>query len=130
MSQENVERMKLFYERLNEGGIAAVLALFDPNVEWWTRADNPETAVVKGHNGVSGLWAEITDVLEELRVEPTEIIDAGEYVVVSLHQVARTRGMRIEQREVHVIRLRDGSVIEIREYHEKDEALKAIGLGG
>ena len=130
MSQENVERMELFYERLNEGGIAAVPTLLDPNVEWWTRADNPDTAVVKGHDGVSALWAEITDVLEELRVEPTEIIDAGEYVVVSLHQVARTRGVRIEQHEVHVIRLRDGSVIEIREYHEKDEALKAIGLGG
>jgi ketosteroid isomerase-like protein len=130
MSQENVERMKLFYERLNEGGIAAVLTLFDPNVEWWTRADSPETAVVKGHDGVSALWSEITDVLEELRVEPTQIIDAGEYVVVSLHQVAHTRGMRIEQHEVHVIRLRDGSVVEIREYHEKDEALNAIGLGG
>jgi hypothetical protein len=45
MSQENVERTKLFYERLNEGGMTAVLALLDPNVEWWTRADNPDTAL-------------------------------------------------------------------------------------
>jgi ketosteroid isomerase-like protein len=129
MSQENVERTKLFYERLNEGGMAASLALLDPNVEWWTRADSPGTAVVKGHDGVSALWAEITDVLEELRMEPTEIMNAGEYVVVSVHQVARTRGVLIDQHEVHLLRWRDGLMIEGREYHEKDEARKAVGLG-
>jgi len=86
--------------------------------------------VVRGHDGVSALWAEITDVLEDFRMEPTEIIDAGDYVVVSVHQIARTRGMLIEQHEVHVGRLRDGYVIEIREFHEKDEALKAIGVAG
>jgi ketosteroid isomerase-like protein len=128
VSLENVERTKLFYERLNEGGMAAALALLDPNVEWWTRADNPDTAVVKGHDGVSALWADITGVLEELRMEPTEIMDAGEYVVVSVHQVARTRGVLIDQHEVHLLRWRGGRVIEGREYHEKDEALKAIGL--
>src|SRR5271167_3057444 len=130
MSQENVERAKRLYERLNQGDIDAVLAVLDPDVEWWTRGDNPDTAMVRGHEGWSALWAEITGVLEEFRMEPTEIIDAGEYVVVCVHQVARTRGVLIEQHEVHVARLRDGFVIEIREYHEKDEALKAVGLAG
>lgn len=113
---------------MNEGDIDALLAVLDPGVEWWTRADNPDTAVVKGHEGVRALWADITGVLEELRTEPTEIIDAREYVVVSVHQMARTRGALIEQHEVHLTRWRDGYVIEIRECHEKDEALKAAGL--
>ena len=74
------------------------------------------------------LWTEITGVLEELHMEPTEIIDAGEYVVVCVHQSARTRDVVIGQDEVHVARLRDGYIIEIREFHEKGEALKAVGL--
>jgi hypothetical protein len=31
---------------------------------------------------------------------------------------------------VHVFRLRDGLVIELREFHEKHEALEAIGQEG
>jgi hypothetical protein len=31
---------------------------------------------------------------------------------------------------VHVFRLRDGLVIELREFHEKHEALKAVDLEG
>jgi ketosteroid isomerase-like protein len=48
-------------------------------------------------------------------------------VVVCVHQVARTEGVLIHQHEVHVFRLRDGLVTELREFHEKQEAQKAIG---
>lgn len=54
----------------------------------------------------------------------------GEYVTASARQVARTTGVSIEQQEVHLSRLRDGNLIEIREFHEKEEAPKAIGLPG
>ncbi len=125
MSQDNVERASRLYEHLNRGEIDAVLAVLDPDVQWWTRSDNPDTAAVRGHDGWRALWTEITGVLD---MEPTEIIDAGEYVVVCVHQSARTRDVVIEQDEVHVARLRDGYVIEIREFHEKGEALKSVGL--
>jgi len=130
MSRENLERVQRFYEYLNQGDIDAALAVVDPGVEWWTRDDNPDTAMVKGREGLRALWAEITGVLEEFRMEPTELIDASEYVVVCVHQVARTKGVLINQHEVHVARLRDGLVIEIREFHEKHEALEAVGVSG
>jgi ketosteroid isomerase-like protein len=34
----------------------------------------------------------------------------------------------VEIRETHLARLRDGKVIEVREYREKDAALEAAGL--
>jgi ketosteroid isomerase-like protein len=86
--------------------------------------------MVMGREGWRAHRAEITGVLEEFRQEPTEDIDAGEYVVVCVHQVARTKGVLIDQHEVHVFRLRDGLVIELREFHEKHEALKAVDLEG
>ena len=130
MSQQNLERVQRLYEYLNQGDLDAALAVLDPDVEWRLRADNPDTAMVKGREGVRALWAEITGVLEEFRMEPTEVIDAGEYVVVCVHQVARTKGVLVDQREVHLARLRDGLVIEVREFHEKHEALEAIGREG
>jgi ketosteroid isomerase-like protein len=128
MSQENLERVQRLYEHLNQGDVDAALAALDPDVEWWARGDSPDTAMVKGRDGWRALWAEITGILGEFRQEPTEVIDAGEYVVVCVRQVARTKDVLIDQHEVHVFRLRDGLVIELREFHEKQEALKAVGL--
>jgi ketosteroid isomerase-like protein len=34
----------------------------------------------------------------------------------------------IEQREVHVWKLSEGKVVEVREFNEKVEALRAVGL--
>ena len=34
----------------------------------------------------------------------------------------------VREREVHVFRLRDGKISERREYRQKDEALKAVGV--
>ena len=61
------------------------------------REDTPATAIAKGREGWRARWAEITGVLEEFHQEPTEVIDAGEYVVVCVRQVARTRGVLIDQ---------------------------------
>jgi ketosteroid isomerase-like protein len=40
----------------------------------------------------------------------------------------RASGVPFDEKEVHVFRLRDGLVIETREYREMSEALKAVGL--
>ena len=128
MSQENLERVERLYEHLNQGDIDAALALLDRGVEWCTREDTPATEIAKGREGWRARWGDITGVLEEFHQEPTEVIDAGEYVVVCVHQIARTQGVLIDQDEVHVFRLRDGLVIELREFREKRDALKAVGL--
>jgi ketosteroid isomerase-like protein len=130
MSQQNVEIVERMYEDLNRGDVDAMLAVLDPDMEWWTRRDNPDTNLLRGREGFSAHWAEITGVLEEFRQQTTEVIDAGEYVVVCVHQVARTRGVLIEQDEVHVWRCRNGCVAELREFHDKHEALEAIGREG
>jgi ketosteroid isomerase-like protein len=130
MSQPNLESVERLYEYLNQGDIDAALAVLDPGVEWWTRWDTTDTAVAEGREGWGARWAGITSVLEEFHQEPTEVIDAGEYVVVCVDQTARTKGVLIDQHEVHVFRLRDGRVIELREFHEKHEALEAVGRDG
>ncbi len=63
-------------------------------------------------------------------MEPKEFIEAGDYVVVTLYHVMRGRasGASIEGHEVHVFKLRDGKITELREYREKTEALKAVGM--
>jgi ketosteroid isomerase-like protein len=59
-----------------------------------------------------------------------ELIDAGEDVVVIVHETARARGteMLIERDLVNVVTLRAGRAIRLRAYQTKQEALEAVGL--
>jgi ketosteroid isomerase-like protein len=66
----------------------------------------------------------------ELWVEVKELIDAGEYVVTSVrvHGRGRTSGAPFEEHEAHVLKLRDGKILELRVYRDQREALEAVGL--
>jgi ketosteroid isomerase-like protein len=88
--------------------------------------------VRRGHDGLRGGWTEIAEAFSEFRMEPKEFIDAGDYVVVPIHRVGtgRVSGALIEEDEVHVFRMSEGKTVELREYHEKQEALQAVGLEG
>jgi ketosteroid isomerase-like protein len=72
--------------------------------------------------------AQLADV-SELRVDAKEFIDVGNYVVVPVRLSGRGRasGASFEEHEIHVFKLRDGKITELREYREKSEALEAVG---
>jgi uncharacterized protein len=126
MSEENVEVVRRQNEAFNRGGVAGVLELSDPSIEWWDRVDDPGAGVHRGHDGFMKALAELAD-LADLHVEPKEFIDAGDYVVVPVRIIGRGQasGVSFEEHEVHVFRLRDGKITELREYREKGEALEA-----
>lgn len=129
MSKENVEIVRRQNEAFNRGDAGGVLELSDPSIEWWDREDDPGAGVHRGHDGLKTALEELAD-LAELHIEPKEFIDAGDYVVVPVRLTGRgqTSGVSFEEHEVHVFRLRDGKITELREYREKGEALEAVGL--
>ena len=131
MSHRNVEIVQGVYAALNREDLPAVLEKIDPDFEWWPRNDAPGGgASIRGPGGFKAQWESIVDALHEFRQEPKEFIDAGDYVVVPVMQVGlgRASGASIEQHEVHAFRLRNGMWVELREYQDKDEALKAVSL--
>jgi ketosteroid isomerase-like protein len=104
-----------------------------PEVEWHTAADLPDSGTHHGPGEIVQLFAEWAASFEDFRAEIDEILDGGDEVVVV---VVRLRGRpkggedEVELPETHVWRLRDGKVIEVREYRTKAEALEAAGLSG
>jgi ketosteroid isomerase-like protein len=67
---------------------------------------------------------------EDVYTEPEELIDAGARVVVPVRVSGRGRqsGAAVDLRLTMVVALRDGLIVHIRNYPEKDEALEAAGL--
>ena len=67
---------------------------------------------------------------EEVTVESTEMIDAGDEVFAGIVQRGRPRGSRamVEERSWQVVTVRDGAVTRIEAFLERAQALEAAGL--
>ena len=129
MSQENVAILRAAYE-VSARTQGPDFDFLDPDVEWHTRADLPDSTTYRGHEGVAKLFLEWQESFDDLRFDPEEFIDAGDDVVAVLRLSGRIRGSgeEVKMPETHVWTMRDGRGVECREYPTKAEALKAIGL--
>jgi ketosteroid isomerase-like protein len=129
MSEENVERVRESYELVDREH-EPDFDLLDPDVRWHTRADLPDTATHRGHDGAAALMAEWFGAFDDLHVDVEELIAAGDRVVavVRLHGRVKGSAHEVDMSETHVLTMRDGKVTEVHEYATKAEALKVVGL--
>jgi len=102
-----------------------------PDFEFdFSRAVGPLHGVF-GLDEVRGLWDEFVGGWEATRMEVDELVEAGEQVVILL--TARTRGrdgIDLTARPAYVATLRDGAIVSICMYQEREDALRATGLHG
>lgn len=66
----------------------------------------------------------------EWSIEPEEIIDAGDSVVVLIRMNRRGRGsgVEVERRDAVVFRLGGGRVVRLDYYNDGEQALEAAGV--
>jgi ketosteroid isomerase-like protein len=131
VSLENVEAVRRGYEAFNRGDISAALEELDPDVEWKTYlVPGPGGGTYRGHDGVRELWSDARNIFGEFRNDPERIIDAGDRVVafITVRGVGKTSGVAVKALIAHVFTLRDGKVLRVQSFEDRDEALKAAGL--
>ena len=133
MSQENVELARRAYDAYRGGDLAEALRNLDPNVEWYTPPGERELdldPVYRGPDGVATGIKAWADSWENYEANPVEFIDAGDQVVVVLHQRGRGKGSGavVERTHFHVITVRGGKGVRIREFRQRTDALEAAGL--
>ena len=132
MSQENVEIVRAAFEALERGGFDEALAYVDPGVEF----EPPDEALerpssFKGHEALRERWRNLMEPFEGLRLEPVEFIDVDDETVIIVFRM-RVRGkaseVPVEAEPAYVLAIRDGKIMRLRAYLQKDQALKAAGL--
>jgi ketosteroid isomerase-like protein len=132
MSQENVELMRAGIERFNRGveDDALLDDLYDVGAVYHSRADEPDTGVYQGRDAIRELMRMWRDTFEDFWFHVDEYIDAGDTLILPGWVSVRGRGSSAEVREPYtwLVNMRDGKVIEVREYRTKDEAAGAAGL--
>ena len=85
-----------------------------------------------GKEGIKQLFDSYMEAFDALRLEPEEFIDAGDQIVVSLHQRVRGKGSGAEVvgHIAHVWTMRGGSALRLRIFGDKDSALEALRAEG
>jgi ketosteroid isomerase-like protein len=132
MSQENVEIVRRVGEAFLREEWDQAAHLLDPEVELHgTIGGLAEGSVARGLQQIrEEFQQEDSEAWDERRLEAESFIDAGDRVVVLLHEFRRGRGsgVELETDTAVVCEVRDRRVIRIQGYMDRAEALEAAGL--
>jgi ketosteroid isomerase-like protein len=132
MSQHNVEVVRRIYEAWNEGGdfLPALRPHFSEEIEWV----NPDYAVEPGtRHGYQGLEAVMQGVdaaFVHYTHTPVEFLDTEDSVLACVVFEAKGRDSGIEVRvdEQHLWTFSGKKVVRFEWFHNRSDALAAIGL--
>ena len=134
MSQENVERVREGLALFNRGAFDVVLRdLFHPDIELTPGIGRLGVGTIRGKEAVRRFWSEdLPQALEGFEVEPLSFEDRGDVVLVESRYRARGPGSGMEIAQVFVTGywFEDGFVRRLRDFADREEALRAEALGG
>jgi ketosteroid isomerase-like protein len=130
MSQENVELVRRGFDWFARGDLDRFFKFVDPDVEIVEPFELPGARTYHGHEGLLDAFQTWAGQWDDFRAEPERIIDAGDHVVVLVHQFGRGKasGATVEQRVGYVCTLRDGMLVRWQGFSRFGEALEAVGL--
>jgi len=127
MSQENVEMVRSSYA---QSGLAALADRVAPDAEFDLSAMYPDAPILRGIDDLlrfrqTGPWG------RSLHFEPERFFDIDAERVLVFVRVTATgeeSGVPVEIRSAHEFTFRDGMLVCLKVYGDRDEALEAVGL--
>jgi ketosteroid isomerase-like protein len=122
-------------EAYNRRDLDAVAIGFHPDLEYYPYREFVEAGLAEPcYRGPAGYREYITGTNEvwgsDVRLEPQELIDLGEKIVVlaDMPMRAQASGIALSERYACVSTLKDGKVVRQRDFLDHAEALKTVGL--
>jgi ketosteroid isomerase-like protein len=102
---------------------------FHPNLEWHLDSGHPDQRVLHGIDEVAEYFRGWDLSFDGMLIEISEYLDEGDYVVTPfvVHARPRGSGAEVELAETWTFNVRDGAIVEVREYLSKEAALEAVG---
>jgi ketosteroid isomerase-like protein len=127
MSAENIDNAKAAYDAFRSGDLETLAGGFAEDAEWVTSDELPLGGTVKGRDQIMANFGQIPNYWSEFSVEPSEFIDAGDYVLVRGTQRATGEGGSFEAPFLHLMEIRDGQVVRGEFQTDSAKAVKALG---
>jgi len=129
VAESNVDLIRQGFEDLAADGYEAMLPLIAPDFDLTTPpglAAEPDT--YRGPEGMTRYFESFYEAMDEVRFEPHEYREIGDWVVVPFTLTARgrTTGLEAKQSAVMAWKLRDGLAVRLEVFAELPEALTAV----
>jgi ketosteroid isomerase-like protein len=129
MSVEDVEFLRTNLATLADEGYEALLPLVHPDFEMETLPGiAAEPQVYRGRDGMRRWWESFFEVMDEVRIEPTDYHDGGDGKVVleaQLRARGKSSGIEVTQDAFLLFRVREGMLMRIDFFFTLEEALSA-----
>jgi ketosteroid isomerase-like protein len=128
MSQENVDLVRRSIEATVVDGEPPWDALHE-EIEVHDH-DMLDAGEYRGHAGFARWLEDWSAAWAEDAVEPEEFVDVGERVVVHVLQktTGHGSGVTLERHDAMVFAVREGKIVRLDYYNNREQALKAVGL--
>src|SRR5215213_11494846 len=117
------------YEHFNRSG-EVDFSVLDPEVVYDLSRRTFDPLVFRGHEGVGDFLRLVREQWESRRMEPQDLIDAGDKVVASVRLVGvgRQSGVETTAHAAHVWTFRKGRIVRLTVFQTTEEALEAVRL--
>ncbi len=128
MSKDNVARLLETYEAFGEGQLERIPEFFHPEGFYRTSGVFPgmQDRYV-GHEGIEALWHASNEPWEQFEIEALRTVADGDCVAAEVRFTGQGAGSGVEVtlEAGHLVRFRDGQIVEFSAFASWDEALAA-----
>ena len=124
------EALRETYAALNRNDIPSIVRAFDPQIELFVPADYPGGGTYHGLEEVKARFSEARANWAEGSCEPERFIVSDDKIIVFVHVRVRLKN-EMEWREgrlADVYTFRDGKVIKMRSFADRQQALEWAGV--
>jgi ketosteroid isomerase-like protein len=119
-------------ESFNEAGFSAkaTLDFFDADAVFEEPPEQPAPRIARGRDAAVEMFSRFDETWEGHRSDPEEIrvIDDARILLLSIEHFRGRDGIEIDQPCGTIYTLRDGKVVRMQSFWERENALKAAGL--
>ena len=124
----SIEIVRSGYEAFGRGDMAGVAELFAPDAVWSHRNGGRFAGPERGFDTIAAFFGESVELSAgALRVMPTGLLGGGDDVAALVHMTGtRPDGRILDDRQVHLFRLRDGKTVAVDQYVGDPTAVEAF----
>lgn len=127
MSEENVSAAKAAYDAFSSGDLEGLKEMFAEDAEWLTSDELPLGGLTSGRDAIIENFSQIPSYWSEFDVEPSDFLDAGDWVVAKGTQRGTGKAGSFESPFAHLMKFEGGKLARGEFYSDSAKAAKALG---
>ena len=133
MSSAGEAVIRAFFEAAEERDYDRISQLFDPESVWLGTSGGLDAhRVIRGPDAVVSYFKEVDELWLRMELKLERLIEGDGLIVAFMREIGQSgRGeMEMENETAAVFRIREGRILEVRGYLDRDEALREAGIPG